>query len=152
MSCTRASLGSFCPWSWGSARGQTCWRRRGCWQREGVFDGLHRILLAELSAAGELDWTHACVDGSLVRAKKGETRPVRGRPTGGRLAANTICDGKGTPLHVITTAVNVNDIDITQTLALVVGAPPVTGRPGRPRRRSESILGDKAYDSRVVRR
>ncbi|MFC9616986.1 hypothetical protein [Streptomyces sp. NPDC056938] len=32
------------------------------------------------------------------------------------------------------------------------GIPPVAGRPGRPRRRPESILGDKAYDSRVVRR
>ncbi|MGW6145280.1 transposase [Streptomyces sp. NPDC055140] len=61
-----------------------------------------------------------------------------------------MCDGKGTPLHVITTAANVNDI--TQTLALVDGIPPVAGRPGRPRRRPESILGDKAYDSRVVRR
>lgn len=61
-----------------------------------------------------------------------------------------ICDGKGTPLHVITTAANVNDI--TQTLELVDGIPPVTGRPGRPRRRPECVLGDKAYDSRAVRR
>ncbi|MFE7927603.1 hypothetical protein ACFU6S_02510 [Streptomyces sp. NPDC057456] len=28
----------------------------------------------------------------------------------------------------------------------------MAGRPGRARRRPESILGDKAYDSRVVRR
>lgn len=37
-----------------------------------------------------------------------------------------ICDGRGTPLEVITTAVNVNDL--TQTLALVDGIPPVAGR------------------------
>ncbi|BCL18214.1 hypothetical protein GCM10017668_00570 [Streptomyces tuirus] len=61
-----------------------------------------------------------------------------------------ICDGKGTPLHVITTAANVNDI--TQTLDLVDGIPSVAGRPGRPRRRPESVLGDKAYDSKAVRR
>jgi transposase len=61
-----------------------------------------------------------------------------------------ICDGKGTPLHVITTAANVNDI--TQTLDLVDGIPPVAGRPGRSRRRPESVLGDKAYDSTAVRR
>ncbi|MER5222857.1 IS5 family transposase [Streptomyces flaveus] len=61
-----------------------------------------------------------------------------------------ICDGRGTPLHVITTAANVNDI--TQTLHLVDGIPPVAGRPGRPRRRPESVLGDKAYDSKAVRR
>ncbi|MFJ4633497.1 hypothetical protein [Streptomyces sp. NPDC088847] len=39
-----------------------------------------------------------------------------------------ICDGRGTPLKVITTAANVNDV--TQTLALVDGIPPVAGRPG----------------------
>ncbi|MFE4256802.1 transposase [Streptomyces sp. NPDC056910] len=58
-----------------------------------------------------------CVDGSHIRAKK-EGR--RDRSVAGRLAANTICDGKGTPLHVITTAANVNDI--TQTLALVAAS------------------------------
>ncbi|MFJ7073499.1 transposase [Streptomyces sp. NPDC098781] len=60
-----------------------------------------------------------------------------------------MCDGKGTPLHVITTAANVNDI--TQAVDLVDGIPPVAGRPGRPRRRPESVLGDKAYDSKAVR-
>ncbi|OEJ22813.1 transposase [Streptomyces agglomeratus] len=61
-----------------------------------------------------------------------------------------ICDGRGTPLKVITTAANVNDV--TQTLALVDGIPPVAGRPGRPRRRPDSLLGDKAYDSNPNRR
>ncbi|MFG2441088.1 transposase [Streptomyces sp. NPDC048508] len=54
-------------------------------------------------------------------------------------------DGRGTPLKVITTRANVNDV--TQTLALVDGIPPVAGRPGRPRRRPEALLGDKGYDS-----
>ncbi|MFI5634058.1 transposase [Streptomyces sp. NPDC051664] len=49
----------------------------------------------------------------------------------------------------ITTGANVNDI--TQTLVLVDGAPPTAGRVGRPRRRPDSLLGDKAYDSRAVR-
>ncbi|WP_412080984.1 transposase [Streptomyces sp. MCL20-2] len=56
-----------------------------------------------------------------------------------------ICDGRGTPLKVITTAANVNDV--TQSLALVDGIPPVAGRPGRPRRRPDALLGDKGYDS-----
>ncbi|GHH29542.1 hypothetical protein GCM10018780_87730 [Streptomyces lanatus] len=55
-----------------------------------------------------------------------------------------ICDGRGTPLKVVTAA-NVNDV--IQTLALVHGIPPVAGRPGRPRRRPNSLLGDKGYDS-----
>ena len=61
-----------------------------------------------------------------------------------------ICDGRGTPLKVIITAANVNDV--TQTLALVDGVPPVAGRPGRPRRRPEALLGDKGYDSNLNRR
>jgi hypothetical protein len=74
--------------------------------------------------------------------------PVDRRKTGSK--HHLICDGKGTPLHVITTAADVSDI--TQTLRPVDGIPPVAGRPGRPRRRPESVLGDKAYDSRAVRR
>ncbi|WP_217214658.1 IS5 family transposase, partial [Streptomyces sp. AC550_RSS872] len=61
-----------------------------------------------------------------------------------------ICDGRATPLKVITTAANVNDV--TQTLALVDGIPPVADRSGRPRRRPEALLGDKGYDSNPNRR
>ncbi|MER5217903.1 transposase [Streptomyces sp. NPDC002838] len=61
-----------------------------------------------------------------------------------------ICDGKGTPFKVITTAANVNDF--TQTLTLVDGIPPVAGKPGRPRRRPDALLGDKGYDSNPNRR
>ncbi|WP_373430905.1 IS5 family transposase [Streptomyces canus] len=135
----------------GFGSGQTCWRRLDRWQQAGVFRQLHRILLAKLHAAGELDWSRACVDGPCPREKGGAATgpsPVDRRKTGSK--HHLICDGKGTPLHVITTAANVNDI--TQTLALVDGIPPVAARPGRPRRRPDAVLGDKAYDSRAMRR
>ncbi|WP_392957497.1 IS5 family transposase [Streptomyces sp. LN245] len=74
--------------------------------------------------------------------------PVDRRKTGNK--HHLICDGRGTPLRVITAAANVNDI--TQTLNLVDGIPSVAGRTGRPRRRPESVLGDKAYDSYAARR
>ncbi|GGQ66862.1 hypothetical protein GCM10010496_33020 [Streptomyces asoensis] len=74
--------------------------------------------------------------------------PVDRRKTGSK--RHLICDGHGILLHVITTAANVNDI--TRTPNLIDGIPPVAGRPGRPRRCPESVLGDKAYDSRAVRR
>lgn len=74
--------------------------------------------------------------------------PVDRRKTGSK--HHLICDGRGAPRHVITTAANVSDI--TQTLHLVDGIPSVAGRPGGPRRRPESVLGDKAYDSKAVRR
>ncbi|MEU0297267.1 transposase, partial [Streptomyces microflavus] len=73
--------------------------------------------------------------------------PVDRRKTGSK--HHLICDGRGTPLKVITTAANVNDV--TQTLALVDGIPPVAGRPGRPRRRPKALLGDKGYDSNAHR-
>ncbi len=81
-----------------------------------------------------------------VRKKGGSDTgppPVDRRKTGGK--HHMLCDGRGTPLKVITTAANVNDV--THTVALVDGIPSVAGRPGRPRRRPDSLLGDKGYDS-----
>ncbi|MET9607413.1 transposase [Streptomyces sp. NPDC006512] len=54
--------------------GQTCGRLER-WQQAGVCDQLHRILLAELNAAGRLDWSRACVDGSHIRAKRACASP-----------------------------------------------------------------------------
>nr|WP_260256043.1 IS5 family transposase [Streptomyces sp. 840.1] len=134
------------PLELGFGSGQTCWRRLDRWQKAGVFGALHRVLLAELNAAGELDWSRACVDGPTSARKRGADTgpsPVDRRKTGSK--HHLICDGRGTPLKVITTAANVNDV--IQTLALVDGIPSVAGRPGRPRRRPEALLGDKGYDS-----
>ncbi|GAA2595895.1 hypothetical protein GCM10009863_06420 [Streptomyces axinellae] len=120
------------PLELGFGSGQTCWRRLERWQQAGVFDQLHRIPLAELNATGELDWSRARVDGSRIRAKGGADTgpsPVDRRKTGSK--HHLLCDGRGTPLKVITTAANVNDV--TQTLALVDGIPPVAGQRGRPR-------------------
>ena len=73
--------------------------------------------------------------------------PVDQRKTGSK--HDLTCDARGTPLKVITTAANVNDV--TQTLALADDIPTVSGRPGRPRRRPEPLLGDKGYDSNALR-
>ncbi|WP_374754123.1 IS5 family transposase [Streptomyces sp. SM12] len=139
------------PLELGFGSGQTCWRRLGRWQEAGVFDRLHRLLLAELHAAGELDWSRACVDAPHPGEKRGAgtgPSPVDRGKTGSK--HHLICDGNGTPLKVITTGGNVNDV--TQTLALVDGIPPVAGRPGRPRKRPDALLGDKGYDSNPNRR
>ncbi|MEV2236314.1 transposase [Streptomyces phaeochromogenes] len=82
--------GNSCRWSRGFGSGQTCRLRRERWQQAGVFDRLHRILLAELNTAGQLDWSRACVDSSPVHAKeRGVPTPFRRRSTGARQAANT---------------------------------------------------------------
>ncbi|WP_405682687.1 transposase [Streptomyces sp. NBC_00057] len=74
--------------------------------------------------------------------------PADRRKTGTK--HHLICDGRGTPLEVITTAANVNDV--SRTLALVNSIPPIAGRRGRPRRRPDALLGDKghAYHLRAV--
>ncbi|GHC67036.1 hypothetical protein GCM10010507_51260 [Streptomyces cinnamoneus] len=76
------------PLGLGFGSGQACWRRLGRWHEAGVFDTLHRLLLAELNAAGELDWSRVCVDASHVRAKKGARRRAPRRSTAARPAAN----------------------------------------------------------------
>lgn len=77
------------PMELGFGSGQTCWRRLGRWREAGVFKALHQRLLAELNAAGQIDWSRACVDASHVKAKKGAMRPARHRSIEVGPAANT---------------------------------------------------------------
>ena len=66
------------PKELGFGSGVTCWRRLRDWNDAGVWQKLHELLLAELRAAGMLDFSRAAVDGSHVRAMKGGA-PGRGR-------------------------------------------------------------------------
>jgi transposase len=71
----------FLPQEPGSGSGMTCWRRLRDWHQAGVRRQLHEALLAELHAAGALDWSKAVIDSSHVRAVKGgQTGPEPGRP------------------------------------------------------------------------
>jgi transposase len=67
------------PAELGFGSGITCWRRLDEWQRAGVWERLHELLLAELRAAGEIEWSRAVVDSSHVQAKKGAPRRARAR-------------------------------------------------------------------------
>ena len=69
------------PLELGFGSGSTCYRRLDGWQQAGVWDRLHAALLAELRAAGELDWKRAVADSSHVQAKKGAPRRARARST-----------------------------------------------------------------------
>jgi transposase len=68
--------------------GMTCWRRLHRWTQAGVFDRLHRLLLAELNAAGRIDWSRAAMDGSHIDAKKGAPAQVHRRSTAASRAAS----------------------------------------------------------------
>jgi transposase len=74
----------------GFGSGVTCWRRLDEWQRAGVWDGLHKLLLERLRAAGEIEWSRAIVDSSQVQAKKGAPKRARARSIEAGRAANSI--------------------------------------------------------------
>jgi transposase len=71
----------FLPRELGFGSGMTCWRRLRDWQEAGVWQRLHGALLAELNAAGALDWSRAVIDSSHVRAVKGGPKLGRARLT-----------------------------------------------------------------------
>jgi transposase len=82
------------PQQLGYGSGMTCWRLRD-WNNAGVWDQLHRLLLAELRHAELLDWSRAVIDASHVRASKGK-RPAQARSTAHAQAASTT--SSATPL------------------------------------------------------
>ena len=67
------------PLELGFGSGATCYRRMDEWQKAGVWEKLHEQLLAELHAAGEIEWARAVADGSHVQAKKGAPKRARAR-------------------------------------------------------------------------
>lgn len=77
------------PQELGFGSGMTCWRRLRDWNEAGVWQRLHETLLAELNAAGELDWSRCVVDSSHVRALKGGPQRARRRSTAAGPAPNT---------------------------------------------------------------
>jgi len=60
-----------------------------------------------------------------------------------------ITDAQGIPLATKLTGANRHDV--TQLLALIDAIPPISGKPGRPRRRPDRVLGDRGYDSQPHR-
>lgn len=77
------------PQELGFGSGMTCWRRLAEWTEAGVWPRLHEVLLAKLRSANALDFSRAAVDGSHIRALKGEARPDEAPLTGAGRAANT---------------------------------------------------------------
>jgi len=61
-----------------------------------------------------------------------------------------LVDASGIPLAFAVTGGNRNDI--TQLIPLLDAVPAVSGRPGRPRRRPDSVVADRGYDHDKYRR
>ncbi len=78
------------PQELGFGCGMTAWRRLRRWQAAGVWERLHELLLAELHAANQVEWSRAVADSSYLQAKKGARKQVPARSTGAVRAASTI--------------------------------------------------------------
>ena len=76
------------PQELGFGSGMTCWRRLREWQTAGVWHRLHLLLLAQLRAAGKLDFSRASVDGASVPSPRGARSQGPTRQTGANSAAN----------------------------------------------------------------
>jgi transposase len=135
------------PCEMGCGSGSACRKRLQLWRQLGVWDRLHRLLLAELHEADKIDWSRAAVDSSFCRALGGGEDTGRNPTDRGKLGSkhHAVVDARGIPLSATVTAANVPDV--VALLGVVDAIPPVRGKAGRPRRRPDELLGDTAYDS-----
>ena len=141
----------FLPQELGFGSGMTCWRRLRDWNEAGVWQRLHKLLLAELRAADLLDFSRAAVDSSHIRAMKGGPAtgpsPVDRGKSGSK--HHIIVDAHGIPLATITTGGNRNDV--TQLIPLIRAVPPIRGKRGQPLQRPRHLYADRGYDHEVYR-
>jgi transposase len=139
------------PAELGCGCGKTCRHYLRLWYQAGVWQRLHAVLLAELNGADQIDWRRAIIDASFAKAPEG------GEDTGPNPTDRSKCgskhhvltDAQGIPLAAKVTAANVNEV--TQLVPMVDAVPPVAGKPGHPRRRPESLYGDRGYASEPKR-
>ncbi|MFM9672477.1 IS5 family transposase [Streptomyces galilaeus] len=116
--------------------GMTCWRRLRDWNEAGVWQRLVKMCGRLLARQGAKRGSHT-----------GPSPVDRGRAGSKH---HLITDGRGTPLAVILTGGNRNDV--TQLLPLLDAVPQVRGRVGRPRRRAVTLYADRGYDHDCYRK
>ncbi|MFD3683894.1 IS5 family transposase [Nocardiopsis sp. NPDC058631] len=132
--------------------GPTAHRRFTEWSRARVWAKLHRLVLDELGARGEVDWSRCAIDSVNMRALKGGKltgpNPVDRGKKGAKI--HLITDRAGLPLSVAISGANTHDSQALQPL--VRGIPPIRSRRGPRRRRPAKLHGDKGYDYNHLRR
>ncbi|MFD8570513.1 IS5 family transposase [Streptomyces sp. NPDC059639] len=124
---------------------QTVHRRFTAWSAARVWAKLHRVVLDQLGANGELDWSRCAIDSVSIRAVKG---PLTGpNPTDrGKLGSkiHVICDRNGLPISLGISGANLHDSQAL--IPLMHGIPPIRSRYGPRRRRPAKLHADKGYD------
>ncbi|UOB08014.1 IS5 family transposase [Streptomyces sp. HP-A2021] len=131
--------------------GVTAFRRFTEWTEARVWAKLHRLVLDELGARGELDWSRCAIDSVSVRALKGAADGTESdRPRQEGIENPPHRRPPGLPLSVGISAANLHDSQAL--IPLVRGIPPIRSRRGPRRRRPGKLHGDKGYDYRHLRR
>ncbi|WP_433232805.1 IS5 family transposase [Actinomadura formosensis] len=132
--------------------GPTAHRRFTEWTAARVWGKLHRLVLDELGARGELDWSRCAIDSVSVRAAKGGKltgpNPVDRGKRGAKI--HLLVDRAGLPLSVGISAAGTHDKLALEPL--VRGIAPIRSRHGPRRRRPAKLHGDKGYDYADLRR
>lgn len=111
----------------------TAHRRFTAWTEAGLCRRLHRAVLDEFGARGELDWTSAIVGAASVRAKGGladRPNPVDLDKKGSKL--HVLSEAQGLPLAVAVSGANTHDSLALEPL--VHGTPAIRSRRGPPSR------------------
>src|SRR5262249_35721457 len=125
----------------------TVWRRLKWWAEEGVWERIWRAALAALDQHGQLDWTMCFLDGSFAPAKKGGQQvglTKKGKGTKWML----VIDGNGLPLGFHLERATTAEVRLA---AATLDTISVARLRGRPRRRPEKLVADRAYDSSAFR-
>src|SRR5438270_4394112 len=113
------------PAELGCGCGKTCRHYLQVWHQAGIWRQLHALLLAELNAADQIDWSRALSDASFAKAPEGgeDTGP---NPTDrGKSGSkhHVLTDAHGVPLAATVTAANVSEV--TRVLVVLTEMPPV---------------------------
>ncbi|WP_162231696.1 IS5 family transposase [Allosalinactinospora lopnorensis] len=132
--------------------GPTAHRRFTEWSQARVWAKLHRLVLDELGAQGDVDWSRCAIDSVNMRALKGGKltgpNPVDRGKNGAKVHLTT--DRAGLPLSVAISGAHTHDSLALQPLVRAI--PPVRSRRGPRRRRPAKLHGDKGYDYDHLRR
>ncbi|MFE5716924.1 IS5 family transposase [Streptomyces erythrochromogenes] len=125
---------------------QTAYRRFAQWSQARVWARLHRVVLDELGARGQLDWSRCAIDSVSLRAAKGGhltgPNPTDRGKSGSKI--HLITDRNGLPLSLGISGANMHDSQGLEPL--VRGIPPIRSRRGPRRRRPGKLHADKGYD------
>lgn len=139
------------PWEYlpvemGCGCGMTCWRHLKAWFEAGVWEKIHTMLLSRLRFLKKIDFRRFLIDTCHIRAVGGGAQtgpsPVDRSKLGSKF--ELVTDAHGVPVVVGVCAANHNDN--LDTIQLIDRVPPITGAPGRPRRRPKRLQGDRGYD------